>query len=165
MEDATKNDGAKHRLYGSSGRLVLDLVVLIPLFLLLVNIVVPQFGKGCRSFEATPNAARSNLATIRSQLEQYQIQHGGHYPPSDRFEECLSRYTMEDHRICEKDTEGCLGPYLQSIPRNPYNDLSTVEIASDNSGMGDNSHGWHFNQTTGDFDIDWISESDRIYFK
>lgn len=155
---------SKRRPSGSGKRLALNLVVLIPLFLLLVNIITPQFGKGCDNTHVKSSSIKSILQTVRSQLQLYHTQHHFQYPPSGRMIECLTKCTTEDHRICSIDTIGRKGPYLLNIPHNPYNRLSTIEIANDESGLGDGSHGWHFNKTTGEFNIDWIPESEKNHF-
>jgi hypothetical protein len=47
------------------------------------------------------------------------------------------------------------GPYLQTLPVNPFNDRSTVRI--DGAVAGSNTDGWRFDTMTGAFQADDIA--------
>ena len=160
-----RKDMKSFRIYSAGKRSYPALFGLTAFVVYLAYATMPRIGEGCCPFEdATPNRVRADLQTVRSMLQLYEIQHGGEYPPSEKFVECMTKPTMPDHALCDKDTDGKVGPYLQQIPLNPYNELSTVGIAGEDSEIGDGSHGWHYNETTGEFNIDWIGEEGREHF-
>jgi general secretion pathway protein G len=85
------------------------------------------------------------LHHIRSQIDLYEAQHNGALPPTDTpdaFEKAMT----------QKDAAG-FGPYMESMPVNPFNQLKTVRISSD-AGHAAGTHGWCFNPATGDFCAD-----------
>ncbi len=88
----------------------------------------------------------ADLQTIRSQLELYKIHHNGQLPPTDSFESFRSALTGRD--------AGGGGPYLLTIPANPYSGDSIVRFESGASTAGCGKAGWVFNTTSGAFQAD-----------
>ncbi len=93
----------------------------------------------------------SQLQTVRSQLELYQVQHQGHYPPQDALWEHLTSVTNPAGDIITSEqlrdgTAGELlfGPYLQQPAVNPFT-MNDSTVASDNSGA------WVYNAHLGTF--------------
>ena len=133
----------------NSGFTLVEILIVVVILGILAAIVIPQFTQA--STEARENSLKANLQTIRSQIELYKIQHNDDLPGTVTgvdFETAMTDTTD----IAGATTGSDFGPYLQSIPVNPFNSKNTVE---DGTGtLGDNSHGWQYNTTTNDFRAD-----------
>jgi len=121
---------------------LVEILIVVIILGILAAIVIPQFTEA--SNDARESAMKSDLQTVRSQLELYKVQHLDSYP--DDFAKLTSKTNADG-----TTTNGTLGPYLTKMPTNGYNDKATVEIEAGTDGRGDNSHGWHFDSTGGTF--------------
>ena len=131
----------------NSGFTLVEILIVVVILGILAAIVIPQFTQA--STEAMENSLKANLQTMRSQIELYKIQHNDDFPgtvAAVTFEQAMEGYTLIDGTSCLQGAANALGPYLQSIPVNPFNLLDTVDTAG--GAIGDNSHGWSYNTTT-----------------
>jgi len=126
----------------SKGFTLVEILIVVIILGILAAIVIPQFTEA--SNDARESALRSDLQTVRSQLELYKVQHLDTYPAAATFVTQLTTKTDSAGAA-----GGTLGPYLQSFPTNPFNGLSTVEVEAGTDGLGDGSHGWHFDTSLG----------------
>ncbi len=139
---------------------LVEILIVVIILGILAAIVIPQFTEA--SSDARESALSSDLQTVRSQLELYKVQHLDNYPSdggadSDTFVDRLTSKTDQSGTV---DASGSYGPYLQSFPTNPFNDLATVQIEAGTAGLGDGTHGWHFDTSTGRFAPDDADHSD-----
>ena len=67
----------------------------------------------------------SQTQTIRSQLELYQVQHDGIYPPADQLWQVLTSESETDGSLGDGSGDE-LGPYLQQPPVNSFANSTTV---------------------------------------
>ena len=136
-----------------SGFTLVEILIVIVVLGILAAIVVPQFTDA--STDAKTSSLVSNLQTIRSQIQMYKIQHGGALPGagSASVSDALTKYTTSVGALAEAQAPatGVCGPYLQAIPKNPFNDKNTIK---EDGTVGDNGDGWEFNTTTGAFQAD-----------
>ena len=133
------------------GFTLVEILIVVVILSVLAAIVIPQFSDA--SGEAKLSALKSNLQTIRSQIELYKIQHNFDLPSSlagVSFIESMTQKTKKDGTL---DDIGPCGPYIQmAMPVNPFNDLATVEEGAGDPAGG--THGWYFNTSTGKFSPD-----------
>lgn len=96
-----------------------------------------------------PPSVISELLTIRAQLEIYQVQHNGNYPPQDELWSHMSNPTnMEGDLLSPADVSALpeghvFGPYLRGSPRNRFSNGTLVR--------NDNIGSWWYDATTGEF--------------
>ncbi len=83
------------------------------------------------------------LEQIRSQLNLYQVEHGGELPPCDSYENFRRAMTTDD---------GVHSSYVNGIPTNPFNGLKTVRFDGKPAGSG--QAGWRLDTKTGIFQAD-----------
>ena len=83
------------------------------------------------SEDAKEMALRSTIQSVRAQLELYKLQHGDEYPTAAGLWDALTRKTSFNGET--------YGPYLQSVPVNPFNQSSTVGTAASGT-----TNGWAF---------------------
>ena len=88
----------------------------------------------------------ADLQTVRCQLELYKIQHNEQLPPTETyasFEKALTTKGMDNR-----------GPYLSSMPANPFNGSSAIRFENGQSTAGSGKAGWVINIATGDIKAD-----------
>lgn len=93
---------------------------MLTILAIMAAIVVPKYASAAR--EAKTARLKTELQTIRRQIELYKLDHGGQIP------DLLTGWTSltEPHA-----SDGMtVGPYLFEEPKNPLNDLSKV-VAGD----------------------------------
>ncbi len=136
-----------------SGFTLVEILIVVVILGILAAIVIPQFTNA--STEAKQNSLMSDLQTVRSQIELYKVQHNDLMPDpeAEGTWTTMTQYTDISGTVSPTKTSTCkYGPYLQQIPKNPFNDLSTVR--PDGAVAGANTHGWRFDTTSGAFQAD-----------
>jgi general secretion pathway protein G len=139
------------------GFTLVEILIVVVILGILAAIVIPQFTQA--STEAKENSLKSDLQSLRSQIELYKCQHND-MPPGNT---CDSSGTVtedvtkfEAQMVYVSDPNGTagtsktrtaqfkLGPYLERVPANPFNLQNTVALAS-GSGVG-----WVYEPNTGE---------------
>jgi general secretion pathway protein G len=130
-----------------NGFTLVEILIVVVILGILAAIVIPQFSDA--SQQANESSCKSNLQTIRSQIELYKIQHNGDLPGATEalFISRMTGYTLADGSV---GAVGDFGPYLQAIPKNPYNSLNTIAVGTTNP-VAAGTTGWFFNTSTGQF--------------
>ena len=124
---------------GFSAFTLVEVLIVVIVLGILAAIVVPQFSSA--SQDANLSSLTTNLQTIRTQIELYKLQHNGSYPTLAGFGAQMTAGTLVD------GTAGAdFGPYLLSIPNNPFSNVNT--ITNEVAGAG---KGWYYNEATGEF--------------
>jgi len=136
-----------------SGFTLVEILIVVVILGILAAIVIPQFTNA--STEAKTNSLMSNLQSIRSQIELYKVQHNDLFPDPEAGGATWDRLTKKTKIDGTVDTAGTYGPYLQQIPKNPFNDDNTVgSAATDTDPPTVGGKGWFFNTATGAFRAD-----------
>ena len=136
-----------------SGFTLVEILVVVVLLGILAAIVVPHLTGA--SNETRTSALLTDLRRVRSQIEYYKIQHKDQLPAvaGETADDFLQRMTTKTD--VDGNVGNDFGPYLQTMPVNPFNDQSTVRI--DGAAAGSNTDGWRFDTTTGAFQADDIA--------
>jgi len=125
----------------SQGFTLVEILIVVVILGILAAIVIPQFTNA--SEEAKSSSLISQLQTIRSQLELYQIQHNGDYPRLATLQngdpDHWTGLTTQTEVTGAAGTD--FGPYLQQAPINSF--LRGQNVAADNSAE------WEYDETTG----------------
>jgi len=137
-----------------SGFTLVEILIVVVILGILAAIVIPQFTQA--STEAKQNSLMSDLQTVRSQIELYKVQHNDVVPAPEAGGATWTKMTMytdiDGNTAAAKTVVFCYGPYLQAVPKNPFNDLNTIDV--DGTAGGGTECGWYLNSTTGDFRAD-----------
>lgn len=125
------------------GFTLVEILIVVVILGILAAIVIPQFSEA--STEAKISSSLSSLQTLRSQISLYKIQHNDTPPALETFAEQMERYSDADGTTTSKTkTTTCIyGPYVQSVPKNPWNNSSDIS-ATDTTGVG-----WVYKADTG----------------
>lgn len=149
LQASTKRKGKKMR---NKGFTLVEILIVVVILGILAAIVIPQFSNA--SQEASLNRVMSDLQTVRSQIQLYKIQHLGTIPALAQFPDHMTGYTLAttaangDNSAITVATDGALGPYLQSIPTNPFASDTTANIVASSSAESDD---WTYDAATGEF--------------
>ena len=123
---------------------LVEVLIVVIVLGILAAVVIPQFSEA--STDAQVSALQTNLQTIRGQLEVYKLQHNSTYPAYATFSNQMTQYTdVSGAAQATKDATHKFGPYLLSVPVNPFTNTNTL---SNNDGT---ASAWYYNQTTGQF--------------
>ena len=132
-----------------SGFTLVEILIVVVILGILAAIVIPQFTDAAT--EAKESSLKTDLQAVRSQIELYKIQHTDALPGDGgaNFYQCMEGKTDVDGDVWSSGVS--YGPYMQSLPKNPFNDFNSVEI---DGTVGNDSDGWHFTTSTGLFQAD-----------
>lgn len=137
------------RVHKAKGFTLVEILIVVVILGILAAIVIPQFSSASESARAS--SLKSTLQTVRSQIELFQVQHNGNYPPAmvDGAAGSLPtwQHMTDDHDWNATDgydfTGDAFGPYLQKFPANPF--AGSSNTASDH---------WDYDATTGQIRAD-----------
>jgi len=137
------------------GFTLVEILIVVVILGILAAIVIPQFTSASETAKAS--SLVSQLQTLRSQLELYQVQHNGSYPTLAAMNVDTSSDGPDWQPLTEltdingtvyttAPTDGTItyGPYLQKSIKNPFED-SAVLVASVAEGSG-----WVYDEDTGE---------------
>jgi len=123
---------------------LVEVLIVVIILGILAAIVIPQFSDA--SGDARLSALQTNLQTIRSQLQLYKMQHNETWPALATFTNQMTLSSKADGSTAAVGTAGFpYGPYLLSIPNNPYTATNTVS-----DGAADTS-AWYYDESIGVF--------------
>ncbi|MHC4682342.1 MAG: prepilin-type N-terminal cleavage/methylation domain-containing protein [Planctomycetota bacterium] len=147
---------------------LIEVILVVTILGILAAVVLPSFQDHATS--ARESATKSNLMTIRSQIELYKLEHN-EIPPGyaagmpvtvDVMQIQLTGTTTVDGAASPSTipaTPFLYGPYLKKIPRNPFNNLSTIayvaEATAFSAAVDGTSSGWLYKKETGEFVVNW----------
>ncbi len=131
-----------------SGFTLVEILIVVVILGILAAIVIPQFTEA--STEAKTSSLCTDLQTMRSQIELYKVQHNDDLP-TDGTAGFIAAMTAQTDIYGAVGTD--YGPYVQKIPTNAFTDKDSVDILGTDT-IGNDSHGWDFNPTTGAFHAD-----------
>jgi general secretion pathway protein G len=137
-----------------AGFTLVEILIVVVILGILAAIVIPQFTEA--STEAKTSSLCTDLQSVRSQIELYKIQHNDNLPGvanglhlgTAGFAGALTGQT-NIYGVVGTD----YGPYLQKLPTNQFTNKATVNTAGGGT-LGDDSHGWEFEPSTGAFHAD-----------
>jgi type II secretory pathway pseudopilin PulG len=123
---------------------LVEVLVVIIVLSIIALVVVPEFSSATTA--GRDASLRANLRMVRAQISLYKIEHNDAYPPFATFSDVMTLASKADHTTAAIGTGGFpFGPYMRSIPPNPFNSLATLKATLDGT------TGWTYNETTGAF--------------
>ncbi len=121
-----------------NGFTLIELLIVVVILGIIAAVVVPQFS--IATDDAKLNTLKTNLATVRAQLQLYKLEHNDKYPTDDT--------TFENQITKGTDAAGAsgtdFGPYLLMMPENPFTQTNTVKAAKVVDSSGANKSAWFY---------------------
>lgn len=136
-----------------TGFTLVELLIVVVIMAILAATIIPQFSDSSK--DAKVSTLKFDLHTLRSQIELYRAQHDGRVPQDDTT---LAELVSKTDEFGEISESGAYGPYVQSIPVNPFSKSDEVRAATDaNKGtvVYSGNQGWLYDKATGQIWIDW----------
>ena len=117
---------------------LIELLIVVVILGIIAAIVVPQFS--IATDDARLSTLRTNLATVRSQLQLYKLEHQDNFPTDNT--------TFEAQLTAKTDAAGAAGtdygPYLMMIPENPFTGTRDIKAAKVVDAGGANKSAWYY---------------------
>jgi len=161
------------RLRAARGFTLIELLIVVIIIAILAAIAIPQFSSS--SSDAQESALDANLATVRSSIELYRVQHANIYPgvntsigtsactggavgtgaaaSSAAVSDQLTAYSNSTGGTCTvRVGDYQFGPYVRAIPAEPISNSNTILASAavlpvTAAGPG----GWAYSTLTGQF--------------
>jgi len=130
------------------GFTLVEILIVVVILGILAAIVIPQFTNASEA--ARGSSLVTQLQSIASQLELYQLQHNGDYPTLAEMAlfNNLVNPTLVDGNAGVLGAAGSFGPYMQKPPVNPFTPgtVGNVVVAT---GAPAATAGWCYDAATG----------------
>ena len=140
-------------------------MIVVAVLGILAAIALPTFqGHVTEARQAT---AKDNLRTLRIAIERYAAQHNGVPPgylagvllPDFMIPNQFLYYTsLQGEAAGTRSTDFPYGPYLSKMPRNSFNDKTTLRVIGDADPLpesADGSYGWLYKPAEKEIRLDW----------
>ncbi|MEX2186460.1 MAG: type II secretion system protein [Pirellulales bacterium] len=117
------------------GFTLIEVLIVVVIMAVLAATIIPQFTAS--TDDAQKSAAAYNLHTMRSQIQLYRTEHAGTYPTIANDADGQPSLPALIGSSNAAGTVGAtgpsfpLGPYMVSIPNNPYDNKNYVETATE----------------------------------
>lgn len=121
-----------------AGFTLVELMIVVSVLAILAALVIPKFTDA--SVKAQSSATLDTLRGTRTALERYKLDHQDSYPDIDDLWSALTAKTDQDGTL---NASGDYGPYLKTVPVNPFTNSSTVAAF----GAGTAANGWEYDTT------------------
>jgi len=150
------------------GFTLVELMIVITILGILAAVVFPLFADNVS--KAKESASKTNLAAMRHQIEMYKLQHNdvtpGYVNGAGTNEATLVLQFIGTTTVVGQTSPSTVpsnpflyGPYLRSIPKNPFNDLTNItyvaEATAFSAAVDGTSGGWLYKKETGEIAINW----------
>lgn len=156
------------------GFTLVEVLIVVAILGIMAAIVLPTFQGNVA--QAKESASKSNLATLRTQIELYKLQHNG-YPPgyvngSGTSVGVLQLQFTRTTTVAGLASTSTIptapflyGPYVKSIPPNPYNNLSNITFVAEgtlfSAAADGTSGGWLYKKETAEIRLNWTGTDSK----
>ena len=125
----------------NAGFTLVEILIVVTILGILAALVIPQVSQASDS--ARSSTLKSQLQTVRAQLQLYQTQHAGSFPTLAQLQADWGVMTAKTDISGSIVTGGNCGPYLLLPPKNPVQESASV-ASTPAYGVG-----WVYDETQG----------------
>ena len=119
------------------GFTLVEILIVVIILGILAAIVIPQFANA--STDARTSNLRTTLNSVRNQIELFKGQHNDQPPQLVGMWTLMMTSSGTTETATATPTGTRWGPYLQDVPINPLNNMTTVSSATT-----DPNAGWYY---------------------
>ncbi len=147
---------------------LVEIIIVVAILGIMAAIVMPTFQGNVA--QAKESASKTNLGTMRAQIQLYRLHHNG-IPPGYANGNPVGAATITLQLTATTTVAGAAspatvpadpylyGPYMKKIPQNPYNKLTTIasvaEATEFSAAVDGTSSGWLYKKETAEFVLNW----------
>ena len=124
----------------NKGFTLVEVLIVVGILGILSAIIYPEYQNHVQ--EAKESAAMDNLRILRSAINLYAAQHGDvppGYPNGDMSQTAsmplvlaqLTQRTNKFHTVGTAEADYPYGPYMKSLPENPFNNKKSIQVIND----------------------------------
>ena len=107
---------------------LVEILIVVVIMAVLAAVVVPQFAGS--TDDAKQSTAEFNVATVRSIIQTFRAHHEGVRPAFPSGATTIDALTQETNAAGVVTSGGGFGPYLVSMPENPFTGIATVKAVA-----------------------------------
>ena len=145
---------------------LVELMIVVAILGILASIVIPQIQ--AHTVHSREAATKDILRTLRTQIELYKFDHDGLAPGYQNGMQApllvLERQFIGTSTLTGMTSPNPVptgsyiyGPYLKKLPRNPFNDLSTIMYTPEGTAFSEavdgTTSGWLYKKETAEFKL------------
>lgn len=138
---------------------LVEVLIVVIILAILATIVIPQFSTA--SADSRVSNIKTNLQSIRGQIQTYKAEHADAYPTADFVTQMTLHSSVSGATSDVRDATYCFGAYLSGMPINPISNLRALRIVSGGATAFSPpaaDGGWWYNTTTGEFRADLMDK-------
>ncbi len=109
----------------SQGFTLVEILIVVVIMAVLAAVVVPQFAGS--TDDAKQSTAEFNLSTVRSVVQTFRAHHEGIKPAFPSGATSIEALIKETNAAGTVAAGGGFGPYLVTMPENPFTGVATVK--------------------------------------
>ncbi len=141
------------------GFTLVEILIVVVIMAVLAAVVVPQFTGS--TDDAKKSTAEFNLGSMRSVIQTFRAHHQGVKPDFPASATTIAALTAKTDIEGAVDANGAFGPYLVTIPENPFTGKSDVKAVTTEGTApvvgdvtADKAGGWIYDKSTGNIWLD-----------
>lgn len=141
------------------GFTLVEILIVVVIMAVLAAVVIPQFSGS--TDDAKRSTAEFNIGVIRSVCQTFRAHHEGKRPGFPTGATTIDALLKETNTAGVVTPGGGFGPYLVSMPENPFTGVSTVKAIatpgtppSDTDVTANNAGGWIYDASVGNIWLD-----------
>jgi general secretion pathway protein G len=153
---------------------LVEVMLVVAILGILAAIALPHFTEYTAS--ARESAAKDILRTMRSQIELYKAQHKGVAPGyvngAPAPASMLRLQFIGTTAVTGQASSSTIptdsfpyGPYVMKLPKNPFNDLTTIAYVLEGTPFSEavdgTSSGWLYKKETSEFGLNWTGTDSK----
>ncbi len=130
---------------------LIEVLIVVIIMAVLAATIIPQFSSSTK--DAKESSLKFNLQSMRAQIERYKFDHNGTPPSVANFADQMTKCTKVDGTdpVATADATHPYGPYMDSVPANPFNGKNGVGTCTGkpSAESGSDTNGWLYDATAG----------------
>jgi prepilin-type N-terminal cleavage/methylation domain-containing protein len=140
------------------GFTLIEVLIVVVIMAVLAATIIPQFSSSTK--DAQTSTVNFNAQTLRSQIELFRANHLSTYPTIQSNGLPQLTGTTDVNGVIGTGPTFTYGPYVATIPTNPFNGLATVgpvPTAGTIPTTGNGTYGYQYDVTTGNIYPDHLT--------